>query len=151
MGWECRYGWSVSQTPHIFHYCELTTRNYEGQTTSDLVDITANLVTDSREPTWNIKSLSQTYDSAVGDQGDWKVNALVVCVQGALTIDGLRAGYAIIYYLAVSPSCSLVFTDVSEPSRFESHFMGSSRIVNSSATRFNGMRTSLLINSFLDA
>ncbi len=67
----------------------------------DLAEVTANLVTDSPEPTWDIKPFAQTYDSAVEDQGDWRTNAIILIVQGALTVDGLRAGYAIIYYAAV--------------------------------------------------
>lgn len=77
--------------------------NGVGQAAADFIQMATDLVTDNPNPTWTSRFLSQTYDSAAGNQGDWRVNASVVCVQGALTIDGLRAGYAILYYTAVGP------------------------------------------------
>jgi hypothetical protein len=71
------------------------------QATADLVEIASKLISDSVEPKWDSVNMTRTYDSAVGDQGDWRVNAVLLSVTGALTFDGLRAGFTIIQFIAV--------------------------------------------------
>ncbi|KAF9445248.1 hypothetical protein P691DRAFT_777713 [Macrolepiota fuliginosa MF-IS2] len=71
----------------------------ERQATAEVAEIATKLISDKREPTWGFAPVNQTYDSAVGDQGDWRCNAMLLYVVGALTNDGLRASYSVIYYL----------------------------------------------------
>lgn len=130
--------------PHVFCYLVIKSGMLYGigQAAADLVQMASDLVTDNPNPTWTSRFLSQTYDSAAGNQGDWRVNASLVCVQGALTIDGLRAGYAILYYTAVGPlfvdSCFTIIIS------FNSRSLDSSLIANQSVTDSNVMPTPLL-------
>jgi hypothetical protein len=70
--------------------------------TLHLVNKFTEFVNDNQEPTWGAVFLDQTYDSAVRDQGDWRCNATLLYIVGALTNDGLRAGVCMIYYVTVS-------------------------------------------------
>lgn len=53
---------------------------------------------DSQEPEWYNTYFHRMYDSPVGDQGDWRLDTQMTIVKGALTFDGLRAGFAMIYF-----------------------------------------------------
>ncbi|KAF9445380.1 hypothetical protein P691DRAFT_777621 [Macrolepiota fuliginosa MF-IS2] len=73
----------------------------EGQVTSELVRALMGLVSDDKEPTWHVTPIGLYYDSPPMGPGDLKIDVLIVCVSGALTNDGLRAGISLIYYIGV--------------------------------------------------
>ncbi|KAF9441231.1 hypothetical protein P691DRAFT_791850 [Macrolepiota fuliginosa MF-IS2] len=71
----------------------------KSQATADLVEATTKLVSERKEPHWDSMKMTQTYNSGVGDQGDWQLDALILHIGGALTMDGLRAGLSMIYFM----------------------------------------------------
>ncbi|KAF9441778.1 hypothetical protein P691DRAFT_779678 [Macrolepiota fuliginosa MF-IS2] len=73
----------------------------ERQAAPEFVQGVMGLMLDNKEPTWGQRTLRQLFYSASEDEYDWKLDGMMVSVNGALTNDGLRAGISLIYFVAV--------------------------------------------------
>ncbi|KAF9448407.1 hypothetical protein P691DRAFT_800849 [Macrolepiota fuliginosa MF-IS2] len=108
----------------------------ELQATADLVETTTKLVSDSKDPLWGFVQMTQTYDSGVGDGGGWRLNAFILYVDGALTIDGLRAGFSMMYFMGVFYPVKSDSKDIRDSSRRDA-FSSAARLPAGGSTPTN--------------